>query len=55
MSYSIRVSDAVYDALMKRKKIRVRCKTPSGLYRSKARYLSMSAVIERLLWIDIDD
>jgi len=40
---------------MERKRIRVRCKTPSGLYESKARYLSMSAVIERLLWIDIDD
>jgi len=55
MSHSIRVSDDVYRALMDRKKIRVRVKTESGLYRSCARYLSMSAVIERLLWIDIDD
>lgn len=55
MSHSIRISDAAYRALMERKKIRVRVKTGTGLYRSRPRYLSMSAVIERLLWIDIDD
>lgn len=55
MSHSIRISDNVYLALMERKKIRARVKTRSGLYRSRTRYLSMSAVIERLLWIDIDD